>query len=389
MKLLILIHSLSSGGAERATANLANHWAGRGWDLTIVTIAPRSLDVYDLDASIERIALSLADESPNALTATRNNLRRVAAVRRVLRQTKPDIALGMMTGANVFLALASSGMLGLRAIGSERIHPPQLPLGRAWEALRRITYGRLAAVTALTSESARWLEGHTSARRVGVIPNATIWPLPTLEPRIPPESITLPARRVLLGVGRAAPQKQFETLVEAFRPLAAKHAEWDLVILGDGPLHPALESQVQSLGLASRVFLPGRAGNIGEWYERADLFAMSSLFEGFPNSLAEAMAYGLPAVSFDCDTGPRDIIRHEVDGLLVAPGDVAGFRDALDRLMGDSGLRLRFAERAVEMRERFSMERIVGMWERLFQQVLASRGKTSRRAAHDQKRTIP
>jgi len=83
----------------------------------------------------------------------------------------------------------------------------------------------------------------------------------------------------------------------------------------------------------------------------------------------EAMAHGLPAVSFDCDTGPRDIIRHEVDGLLVPAGDVAGLTNALDRLMGDAVLRQSLGKHAVEVRERFSMERVSGMWERLFLEV--------------------
>jgi glycosyltransferase involved in cell wall biosynthesis len=100
---------------------------------------------------------------------------------------------------------------------------------------------------------------------------------------------------------------------------------------------------------------------------------MSSRFEGFPNTLAEAMAHGLPAVSFDCDTGPRDIIRHEVDGLLVPPGDLDALTEALARLMADDALRQQYAARAVEVRQRFSMERVAGMWETLFEELLSGR----------------
>lgn len=142
-----------------------------------------------------------------------------------------------------------------------------------------------------------------------------------------------------------------------------------MVILGEGPLRSALEAQVREAGLGNRVFLPSRAGNVGEWYERADLSVMSSRFEGFPNTLAEALAYGLPAVSFDCDTDPRDIIRQGVNGLLVPPGNVVGLTEALDQLMGDAALRQRFASRAVEVRARFSIVRIAGMWETFFSEV--------------------
>ncbi|MGH8511741.1 MAG: glycosyltransferase, partial [Gammaproteobacteria bacterium] len=131
-----------------------------------------------------------------------------------------------------------------------------------------------------------------------------------------------------------------------------------------------LETQAQAARLDGRVFLPGRAGNVGDWYERADLYVMSSL-EGFHNTLAEAMAmaHGLPAVSFDCDIFLRDMIRPEVDRLPVPPGNVDALTAALDRLVGDAALRAQFAARAVEARARFSKERIAGMWEELFAEV--------------------
>jgi glycosyltransferase involved in cell wall biosynthesis len=371
MRLLFFINSLSGGGAERVTANLANHWAAKGWPITIVTLAPRSLDFYELHPAVERIALELAGESRNVLAGLWKNLHRVQALRQVLRQVQPDIALAAMSTANVILALATRGLANACAIGSERTHPPQMPVGGQWGALRRSTYGRLAAVVALTKESADWLRMHTPAKRITVIPNVALWPLAVQAPRLIPEANYVTDRHVLLAVGRLAKEKGFDWLIEAFRALAQKYYDWILVILGEGPERRALETHVQAAGLGGRVFMPGRAGNVGEWYERADLYVMSSRFEGFPNTLAEAMAHGLPAVSFDCDTGPRDIIRPEVDGLLVPPGNVDALTAALDRVMGDAALRVQFSTRAIEARERFSMRKIAGMWEKLFVAVLS------------------
>lgn len=368
MRLLIFIHSLNGGGAERATANLANHWAEKGWEIIAVTMSPRCDDFYVLHPKVKRIALEVTGDSGNALAGLVQNLRRIFVLRRVLRNIKPDIALAMMTTANVLIFLASLG-LGTRVVGSERTYPPQYPLGFIWEWLRKYGYEHLDAVVALTSEGVEWLRANTRAKRVVLIPNSVRWPLQNQLPHLDVEEVRRAGRYLLLAVGRLSDEKQLGLLVGCFQTLATRYPDWDMIILGEGPSRSVLDAQVREIGLAGRVFLPGRAGNVGAWYACADLYVMSSRFEGFPNTLIEAMAHGLPAVSFDCDTGPRDIIRHEVDGLLVSPGDTAALTEALDRLMGDPKLRKCFASRSVEIRDRFSLERIAGMWENLFDEV--------------------
>ena len=371
MKLLIFISSLSVGGAERVTVNLANHWALKGWEITIVTLRQQSDDFYALNQAVRRIALEMDGDSGNVIVGLIRNLRRVIALQRVLRQIRPDVALAMMDRANVMLAIASCGLHLIRAVGSERIYPPQHPLGTIWERLRFHSYGHLYAVVAQTDKGAEWLKSHTKAQRVIAIPNPANWPLTNQIPFINVENIRRAGRKLLLAVGRLSCQKQFGLLVRCFQSLASSHGDWDLVILGEGPLRSELEVQVSEAGLGNRVFLPGRAGNIGDWYECADLYVMSSRFEGFPNTLVEAMAYGLPVVSFDCDTGPRDIIRHKVDGLLVSSGNEQELTTTLDQLMGDENLRAEFANRAVDVRVRFATERIAEKWERLFKEVCA------------------
>jgi glycosyltransferase involved in cell wall biosynthesis len=365
-KILIFIYSMSSGGAERVTANLANYWARKGWDITIVTLASCDLDFYQLHLSVKRVALELAGNSENVLLGLKQNLCRILALRQVLRQIQPDIALGMMTGANVLLALAAFSLSNLRTIGAERTHPPQIPLGYLWETLRCYTYRLLNAVTVLTSESEDWIRSNTYAQTVSMMPNAVFYPLSAQEPHVNPNNTE---RKRLLAVGRLSEEKRFNYLIEVFANLATSYPHWDLVILGEGVLRSALEQQIRELALEKRIFLMGRVGNVAEWYESADIYVMSSRFEGFPNTLIEAMSYGLPAISFDCDTGPRDIIRHEIDGLLVPAGNIVALTAALDRLMSNKELRLKLAERAIEVRERFSIEKVTQLWEQLFDEV--------------------
>jgi glycosyltransferase involved in cell wall biosynthesis len=373
MNILLFTQSLAGGGAERTVATLANHWTTRGWDVTVATLAPRAEDFYSLHPAVRRSALDLAGPSGGPVGGALQNVRRVRALRGLLGSVRPRVAVAMMSTPNVLLALARRGMPGLVAVGSERCYPPHAPLGRLWSAARRRAYGRLDAVVALTDECGRWIETHTSARSVPVIPNAVVYPLPSTPPRLVPDAVLLPGRKALLAVGRLDPVKNLHTLLAVFARLAPVHPDWDLVLLGAGPEGDALRAAAGSMGLAGRVILPGIAGNVGEWHARADLYVLTSHSEGFPNALAEALCHGVPAVSVDCDTGPRDIVRHGVDGVLVAPDDPAALARALGLLMGDGALRRQYAARATEARARFSIERIAGMWEALFGRLEATR----------------
>jgi len=369
LRILFYLQSLSSGGAERVTAILANHWAQQGWGVTIVTVADKDQDFYRLDPRIRRIGLNMAIQSRHIGQAVVNNLRRIRALHRILRREKPDVAVAMMATANVTLALAGR-LARVSTVGSERIHPPALPLGRFWERARRWAYPMLAGLVAQTRDSAAWLRVHAPAPRIAVIPNPVQYPLVPHPPQITPSEVApLQGRRMLLAVGRLEEQKGFDRLLDAFAELADRHTDWHLVILGRGGLHQVLTEQAARLGIRDRVSLPGAVGNVGEWFEAADLYVLTSRFEGFPNTLLEALAHGVPSVAVDCETGPREILRHGVDGLLVPQGDPRELVAALDRMMGDESLRARFSKRAVEVRERFAVGRVAAQWEDLFSSV--------------------
>lgn len=365
MKILIFLNSLAGGGTERVAATLANFWVRQQWEVTIVTLDCVSQDFYRLDPRVTRVSLDLAGASRNMADALLQNVRRVRALRRVLRQIRPAVALSMMSTPNVLLAFASR-RLDVCAVGSEHCYPPHAPLGRVWRTLCSKMYGKLSAVVALTTECAEWISAHSSAYPVSVIPNAAVWPMPANPPVISPRTLCTPDRKILLAVGRLNVVKNYPDLIRTFSQLADKHRDWDLVILGEGPERPSIEAAIRDNGMETRILVPGIAGNVGAWYERADLYVMTSLSEGFPNSLAEALAHGLPAVSYDCDTGPRDIVRDGIDGFLVPVHDAARLCQALDRVMGDASLRETLAGRACEARERFSIEKVAGMWEALF-----------------------
>lgn len=362
-RVLLFIHSLHGGGAERVAADLSAHWADMGREVMVVTQASAEGDVYTLHPKVRREVLHTAGEG-GGLRGIWSNVQRVRALRRVIKSFRPDIVLGMMTTASVLSVLACAG-LSCRVIATEHTHPPSQTLSGFWQRLRRLTYPRAASVVALTRGTADWLAQHVPGSKLAVIPNPVHFPLPRAEPVLTP--VSGDGRKRLLAVGRLHADKGFDLLIQAYAQLAASHPGWDLVILGEGDERPALEAQVREAGLASRIFMPGRAGNVGDWYESADLYVLTSRFEGLSNTLLESMASGLAAVSFDCDTGPREIIREGVDGVLVRPnGDVPALCKALDAVMRNDADRARMAQAAIDVRDRFSAARVLQKWQELF-----------------------
>jgi len=361
---MIVIHSLSGGGAERVAVDMCAYWLRHGCRVTLVTQSGRESDAYPVPEGVDRRTLGLAGASGNRLMGAIANLRRILALRRLIKKLRPNVVLGMMTTASVLAVAAARGM-SCRVIATEHTHPPAQALPPAWEKMRLRAYPNAHAVVALTSGTAAWLEQHVPGSQVTVIPNAVRWPLDAGEPVVPPPPRE--GRRRLLAVGRLHPHKGFDVLLRAFAQLVEHFPDWDLVILGEGDEREALQRQIEDDGLAGRVSMPGRVGNLSDWYRESDLYVLSSRVEGLSNTLLEAMAGGLPVVAFDCETGPREIIRDGIDGVLVTPvEDDEALAAHLGDLMARPEWREALARRAIDVRDRFSTARVMALWNHLF-----------------------
>ena len=218
-----------------------------------------------------------------------------------------------------------------------------------------------------TDKSKSWLTENFSITDAKVIPNPIVYPLPSKKKGSQsPNSLILAKRKVILASGRMHKFKQFDVLIRAFSDIKDRCPEWDLVILGDGEERDSLEQILFDLGLSGRVYFPGSVGNMSEWYERADLFVLSSVVEGFPNVLLEAMAYGLPCVSFDCDTGPRDMIQNGINGILVAPSEKElGLARAMEKFIKNKNFRNKIARNAITVRDKYSVNNIMQKWDQV------------------------
>lgn len=177
------------------------------------------------------------------------------------------------------------------------------------------------------------------------------------------------SRRTVVSVGRLVDQKRYDRLVDAFVTVADRHPDWRLRIFGDGPNEDQLRAQITRLGLSDHVELMGPTDRVEDELLNSSVFALSSEFEGLPLVLAEAMACGVPCVSFDCAPGITEIIQDGLDGLVVRNGDVAGLAEGVCRLIEDEALRRRLGECARVNIRRFSPDKILEEWHRLFDYV--------------------
>ena len=470
MHVLILINSLTSGGAERVTVNLSSYLVEKGHKTTIVTVRDKEKDFYALDRRVTRICLEPAHEtwpSNSIMESLRQymksleqymkslgqymkrfkvlrvivrllillglplhrlslsrvlkrfslsrvlkrfsrsrglkyfsplrilnrsflfrTLKAVRPVRTVIKQQRPDIVLGMMTSNAVRAIIASFG-LPTKVIASERNFPGRKKTHYRWAKLRKRLYRFADGHVVQTYKIFCWLKKHTRASNIAIIPNSVTYPIASFPPVLDPEMFVGKESKVILAVGKLHEQKGFDLLISAFHRISQRVPGWVLVILGKdvktAGRRQALRRQIDELNLNGRVKMPGCAGNISDWYRRSDIFVLSSRYEGFPNVLLEAMASGCSCISYDCDTGPSEIIINEQNGLLILPEDIDSLAEAMERLIRDERLRAHIAANAVKVREDFSDHRIMDMWIRFFEEVLRSDCRIIRKIAGSRK----
>ena len=253
-------------------------------------------------------------------------------------------------------------------VGQEHMNADTRP--QPLQDLVRTAANRAGALVVLTERDKQDWErrlGQPGAPPVHVIPNPVPWP-------VGHDGRT--RRHLVVAVGRLVRQKGFDRLIEAWPAVVARHPDWRLHIYGDGEEREALQSLITRRGMTGRVELKGWSDRIDEVLSDASVFALSSRFEGLPMVMLEALGRGVPVVSFDCPRGPRDLITDGVDGLLVDDGDIAGFSDALVRVLDDDTWRWQLGRRALETAARYALPAIGDRW-RLLLDGLVSGGSGS------------
>ncbi|CAG2128484.1 GalNAc-alpha-(1-_4)-GalNAc-alpha-(1-_3)-diNAcBac-PP-undecaprenol alpha-1,4-N-acetyl-D-galactosaminyltransferase [Cupriavidus yeoncheonensis] len=338
-------------GAERVTAVIANGLARRGWQVRILCLWSQNTQ-YTLDSSIRLDALHSKRPSFKS-----RYIETVLGIRRYVADHQIDILISVDTMLTLF-TLPACFRLPVRQIAWEHCNFDQ-DLGRRSRRLaRRLAARFFERVVVLTArDRARWHACLNPANPVEVISN----PLPFK----PPESSPMPHSRTVLAVGRLTEAKGFDVLLRAWKQVAMAYPGWKLRIVGEGECRAELERLRDQLELSDSVTLPGATSQITNEYSDADIFCLSSRFEGFGMVLIEAMAFGLPVVSTDCETGPREILQDGKNALLAPVNDSEALAGRIMQLVADDALRQQIARGGAATVRRYMPDLVLESWERL------------------------
>ena len=338
---------------------LATGFAQQGHEVYLVTLGPTGHDFFPVDPSVRRIGLDLLEDSASLFQALRANLKRMRMLRRLVQIVRPHTVISFMTSMNVLTLIACLG-LPLRIVVSERVDPESHRGSYSWSVLRALAYRRAYAIVVQTEVAARWFrQRFRGGVRVSVIPN----PVVAAAVGQTQSQQELPQTPYLLGAGRLVHQKGFDLLIEAFALIAAQRGQLRLAIAGEGPELQSLQELATRLHVAQRVSFLGSIRELGAVMRNADVFVLSSRYEGFPNVLLEALASGVPVVATDCPGGPREILGDGALGILVPSGQASALAEAVMRVIGDVELRRRLSTPRVA--RNYELAAVIGVWETL------------------------
>lgn len=374
LKLVYLTPALyMAGGVERVLTLKANYFAEHfGYDITIILtegknkplfypLSPK-IKVVNLDINFEELwTCSFIKKIFVYLKKQRLYKRRV---KEELMRLRPDITISLLRREINFINDIKDGSCKIgelhinranyRNFSENENNPVKALFSKFWMHnlvghLRKLD--RLVVLTEDDKQS--WVE----LNNVEVIPD----PLPFL-----PSRRSHQTEKRVLAVGRYSHEKGFDLLLKAWSVVEKSCLDWRLDVYGDGDRSP-YEQLVSNLGIdKNRCVLHGRTEDVEAEYVNSSVFVCSSRFEGFGMVMIEAMACGLPVVSFDCPWGPRSIISNQEDGLLVESGNIDKLADAIMKMIHDGDLRSSMAHAALRNVERFRLDRIAIQWKQVF-----------------------
>ena len=360
------IPSLTGGGAQRVTVNLANGFIERGTAVDLVVSYRTGDMIEDVNDEVSIINLQ-TPKIPVVGTAAS-----VPALTRYLRRKTPDVLFSQMHYANVVSVVSHR----LTARDTALVLTEHTVFGEGDSTKDKLMFAlarqlhpladHVLAVSTGVAESIR-NEVEISSERLSVVNNPIVTPAvhERATARVGHPWLRSTDVDVVLGVGRLMPEKDFTTLVEAVALARERNPSLHLIVLGKGPRRQTLQQRAMELGINDCVSLPGYVDNPYSYMRQADVFALSSRREGLPTALVEAMACGCPVVATDCRSGPREILLDGRFGPLVPVGDPEALANGIERILRAPTPPAVLKERAKD----FSIGKVLDEYERLVDQL--------------------
>ena len=340
--IIFMIPSMIRGGAERVVSILSNDYASRGWNVSILMLLHSNIG-YELDPSINVIDIS-DDSKPVALMYPFL----IHRVRKSVKEVKPDIIVSFMANTCLISGPACRHTKA-RFVVSERIDPSQDTRNLIVRKMLQSIYAHSDCCVLQTKRAYDYFPDRVKTKST-IIPN----------PVSVETSATYGGKRIVAS-GRLETQKNHRMLISAFSDIHKDFPDWRLDIYGEGNERKNLESLIKDLGLERSVSLKGNVPDLHKQMADADLYVLSSDFEGLSNALIEAMMMGLPCISTDC-SGSDEIITDRQDGIIVPVGDKASLEEAMRLLMSDRDLALDMGKKARLSARRFKTDYVIEKW---------------------------
>lgn len=351
-RILFVTLSLGGGGAERVVSILSSELAQRGEDVHLL-LFERSPMEYSLSEKVKVYEFGW----PQGWCKLHRICKRIGRMREMVQEIAPDIIIPFLALPTVYVYLASLGMRDITFISTVRNNPslyPASPLMR--RMVNRITQ-KSDKIMLQTGEQREYFSDRLNSK-IFVVPN------PVKQEMLDKDYRYRPQVKKIVSMGRLTKQKNHQLLIKAFAKLSEEVKELSLVIYGEGEERRCLEDLVKELGLSQKISFPGKTSQVSEVLSKADIFVLSSDYEGLPNTLIEAMAVGLPCVSTSCPTGPGDLIQNGREGLLTRVGNEEELVRAMRYLIANFEERREMGMAAKrKIREGFSVSKVVDMFE--------------------------
>lgn len=371
MKLTIFIGTMIHGGAHRVACIQANELAQMGYEVTLTLVVGSNIYPYDISEDVKIVEL-LAKEDLE-FSSLKSKLRRkiisIPTMVKYLKDNKPDIVLSHIQSTNRE-SIISCKIASIPIIVFEHTSHllPKGILGKIAYFDRRFLY-RLADKVALLTKYDK--ENFYDLYNINsiVIPN--------------PCSFTqthglnqIDREKTILAVGdlNRIEIKGWDTLLSVFAKISKNYPEWKLQFAGTGDKGKSkLTQMAKNFGISDKIEFLGNIKKLNLLFQRKSIFILTSRNEGLPMALIEAMSQGNVCIAFDCKTGPADIIRNRIDGILVEDQNINEMCAELTKLLDNIGLRSQYSHEAVTKSLQFSKQRIVNKWNSLIQEIISDR----------------